>query len=217
MDVPERGDLASDYAAAGFGGRLGFGAREVLVVVDVCRAYLEPGSPLYAGVEDALAAVSHLVDAARAASVPVVWTRVRYQPGRPGTAVFHRKVASLEVFGTELGEFPEGVGPTADEHVLVKDHASAFFGTGLAERLSSDGVDTVVVCGFSTSGCVRATALDALQHDFVPVVVAEACGDRDPRPHEQALFDLDHKYADVVPLRDVLDHWGSRTTASPEG
>lgn len=214
MDVPEEldvhappVDLAGDYVAAGFGGRLGFGAREALLVVDVCRAYLEPGSPLYAGVEDALASVSRLVAAARSAAVPVVWTRVRYEPGRPGTAVFHRKVASLAVFATELGDFPSSVGPVPGEDVVVKDHASAFFGTGLAAQLRGDGVDTVVVCGFSTSGCVRASALDALQHDLVPVVVPEACGDRDPRPHEQALFDLDNKYADVVPEADVLARW----------
>lgn len=215
MDVPEEldvlaPDLAGDYAAAGFGGRLGFGAREALLVVDVCRAYLDKGSPLYAGVENALASVARLVGAARAADVPVVWTRVRYEPGRPGTAVFHRKVASLAVFATELGDFPEGVEPAAGEAVVVKDHASAFFGTDLASRLRENGVDTVVVCGFSTSGCVRATALDALQNDLVPVVVAEACGDRDPRPHDQALFDLDHKYADVVREAEVLARWAER-------
>lgn len=202
-------DLDDDYARAGFGGRLGFGSSPVLLVVDVCQAYLEPSSPLYAGVEDAVASVGRLVDAARTAGVPVVWTRVRFDPATAGASVFHRKVPSLAVFATTLGDFPASVGPVAGERVVVKDHPSAFFGTDLAAVLRADGIDTVVVVGLSTSGCVRASALDALQHDFVPVVVREACGDRDTRPHEAALFDLDNKYADVVAEADVRTWWAS--------
>jgi maleamate amidohydrolase len=199
-------DLQDDYSAAGFGSRLARGTSPVLLVVDVCRAYLEPSSPLYAGVEAAAASVGRLVEAARSSGVPVVWTRVRYDA--TADLVFHRKVPSLAVFATELGDFPEGVGPAEGEQVVVKDHPSAFFGTGLAESLRAAGADTVVVCGFSTSGCVRASALDALQHDFVPLVVRDACGDRDARPHEQALFDLDNKYADVVGEAEVVAWWG---------
>lgn len=203
-------DLQEDYDAAGFGARLGFGSSPVLLVVDVCRAYLEPSSPLYAGVEDAVASAARLVLAARSSGIPVVWTKVRYAPADSSAAVFHRKVPSLAVFATELGDFPDGVGPQPGEQVVVKDHPSAFFGTGLAADLQSMGVDTVVVVGLSTSGCVRASALDALQHDFIPVVVREACGDRDARPHEAALFDLDNKYADVVGEADVVDWWAGR-------
>ena len=202
-------ELREDYSAAGFGVRLGAGQRSALLVVDVCRAYLEPSSPLYAGVEDARDSVARLVHAARAAGVPVVWTRVRYDPASP--LVFHRKVPSLSLFATELGDFPAEVAPAPGEQVVVKDHASAFFGTTLADDLRTAGVDTVVVTGFSTSGCVRATAVDALQHDFVPLVVREACGDRDPRPHEAALFDLDQKYADVVSEAEVVALWSGQT------
>lgn len=202
-------ELADDYSSAGFGARLGTGTRPALLVVDVCRAYLDATSPLYAGVEDAAASVGRLVAAARAAGIPVVWTRVRYDAATP--LVFHRKVPSLAVFATELGDFPPGLEPLPGERVVEKNHASAFFGTDLAVQLRADGVDTVVVTGFSTSGCVRASTLDALQHDFVPLVVREACGDRDPRPHEAALFDLDQKYADVVGETDVLALW--RATA----
>lgn len=198
-------DLSEDYQRAGFGSRLGFGTREALLVVDVCQAYLDPDSPLYAGVEAAASSVGRLVEGARAAGVPVVWTRVSFDPDRP--SVFHRKVPSLTVFATGWGEFPADCRPADGEQVMVKQHASAFFGTSLASDLRADGVDTVVVCGFSTSGCVRASALDALQHDFIPIVVREACGDRDPRPHEQALFDLDNKYADVVGEDEVLQRW----------
>lgn len=210
-------DLQSDYSTAGFGRRLGVGTSPALLVVDVCRAYLEPASPLYAGVESASASVGRLVAAARGAGVPVVWTRVRYDEN--AGLVFHRKVPSLAVFATELGDFPDGLAPEAGEQVVVKDHPSAFFGTGLAEQLRAREVDTVVVCGFSTSGCVRASALDALQHDFVPVVVREACGDRDARPHDQALFDLDNKYADVVDEATVVSSWarGAQTGTDASG
>ena len=91
-------DLDGDYAAAGFAGRLGWGSRPAVVVVDVCRAYLDPDSPLYAGVEDALASVGRLVEAARAAGVPVIWTRVEYEPGGADGGVFYEKVASLAHF-----------------------------------------------------------------------------------------------------------------------
>ena len=204
-------DLTDDYSAAGFGVRLGAGSSPALLVVDVCRAYLDPGSPLYAGGESACASVARLVSAARAAGVPVVWTRVRYDAD--AGLVFHRKVPSLSLFATELGEFPSDVAPEPGERVVVKTHASAFFGTTLADDLRADGVDTVVVTGFSTSGCVRASALDALQHDFVPLVVREACGDRDSRPHEAALFDLHQKYADVVSEDEVVALWAQTGSA----
>lgn len=204
-------DLADDYQRAGFGSRLGNGSREALLVIDVCRAYLEPDSPLYAGVEAAAQSVARLVASARAAAVPVVWTRVAFDPDRE--LVFHRKVPSLQLFATELGDFPAGCAPIAGEQVVIKEHASAFFGTSLAGDLRADGIDGVVLCGFSTSGCVRASALDAVQHDFIPLVVREACGDRDPRPHDQALFDLDNKYADVVGELDVLKRWSGQTAA----
>lgn len=198
-------DLQDDYRRAGFGARLGFGQREALVVVDVCKAYVDPTSPLYAGGEAAAASVCRLVNAARAAAVPIYWTRVVFDP--TADLVFHRKVPSLAVFATELGEFLPGIEPIAGEVVISKKHASAFFGTSLASDLRTVGIDTVVLCGFSTSGCVRASTLDALQHDFVPVVVRDACGDRDDRPHEQSLFDLDQKYADVLDEVELLARW----------
>ncbi len=207
-------DLEADYSKAGFSGRLGWGSAPALIVVDVCRAYLDPDSPLYAGVEAAVESCARLVDAARAARVPVVFTRVEYQAGGADGGVFFRKVAALACFesGNPLGEFPAaGPAPLPDELVITKQYPSAFFGTGLAESLRAEGIDTVLVTGLSTSGCVRATAVDAVSSGFIPLVVREACGDRDPRPHEAALFDLDAKYADVVTEAEVIAHLsGSR-------
>jgi maleamate amidohydrolase len=201
-------DLAADYDEHGFAQRLGFGSSPALVVVDFVNAYVDPASDLYAGVEDAVAQAQIVLTAARAAGIPVVFTRVVYQPGGTDGGVFYRKVRALQKFeghGPD-GAIIESLTPLPSELVLDKQFASAFFGTSLASYLISHGVDSVLVTGLSTSGCVRATALDACQHGFIPLVVREAVGDRDARPHEQALFDLDAKYADVVSVRDVLDH-----------
>ena len=200
--------LAEDYRRAGFNRRLGFGASPALLVVDVCRAYFEAGSPLDIGRPEVLDAVRALVAAARAAGVPVLWTRVEFEPGGANGGVFYRKVGALALFdrGQPLGGWVGDLTPSPGEAVITKQGASGFFGTDLVDRLREAGVDTVIVCGVSTSGCVRASALDACQHDLVPIVVEEACGDRDPVVHHANLFDLDAKYADVEPLAAVLDH-----------
>jgi maleamate amidohydrolase len=201
-------DLNADYARAGFGAALPFGRHPALVVVDVVQAYVQQGSPLYAqGFVDALAPNRRLVAEARAQGIPVIFTGVVYSPdGRDG-GIFFRKVPALKCFikGSPLGAFAEGLEPQPDETIVMKQYASAFFGTSLASTLTSLGIDTVLVTGFSTSGCVRATALDAMQHGFNVFVVREACGDRDPAPHEANLFDLQAKYAEVVTEHDAID------------
>ncbi|HYC01933.1 MAG TPA: isochorismatase family protein [Azospirillaceae bacterium] len=203
----EAGDLGRDYAKAGFGNRLGFGRRPALIVVDFVHAYLDPASPLYAGVEEARAAAARLLSACREARVPVIHTNVAFTPGGADGGVFFRKVKALSCFERgrhpEWAAFAEGLEPREGEVVVTKQYASAFFGTSLASMLTALGVDTAIICGLSTSGCVRATALDACQHGFVPVVVQEAVGDRDRRVHESNLFDLAAKYADVVGLEEV--------------
>lgn len=200
-------NLESDYEKAGFGGRLAFGRRPAVLIIDVVRAYLDKASPLYAGVEAALASNIRLVEAARVAGVPVVYTQVVYQPGMGDGGVFYRKVPALKVFeaGSPMGEFPPEIAPRPGEVVVTKQYASAFFGTSLASTLRTMGVDTVVMGGFSTSGCVRASALDAMQHGFIPFVVREACGDRDSRPHEANLFDLQAKYAEVIGEAEAVE------------
>ena len=195
-----------------FGERLGWGQRPALLLVDVVNAYLVPGSPLDLGAAGAPAvrACAQLLAAARAAALPVVHTRVGYTAGLVDAGHFGRKVPALAVFAAGapggLGDAPAGLAARTDEPVLVKQYASAFFGTSLAATLTSMRVDTVVLAGFSTSGCVRASATDAVQHGFAPLVVREACGDRTVAVHEANLQDLDAKYADVVSLADALTH-----------
>ena len=199
--------LTDDYARAGFGGRLSAGRKPALIVVDVVMAYLDRSSMLYAGVESALAANVRLVEAARAAGIMVVFTNIAYQPGGQDGGQFYRKVPALRLFeaGSALGAFPPQLQPLPHELVVTKQYPSAFFGTSLASTLHAAGVDTLLLGGFSTSGCVRASTLDALQHGFVPFVVRQACGDRDPAPHEANLFDMQAKMAEVIDEPQALD------------
>jgi maleamate amidohydrolase len=184
------------------------GARPALLIVDFVRAYLTPGSPLYAGVEGARDAAVKLLAAARRAGIPVMHTNVVYEPGGRDGGVFFRKLPALASFERgrhpELAAFGEGLEPLASEPVFSKQYASAFFGTKLAPALKSLGVDTLLIAGVSTSGCVRATAVDACQNGFVPLVVRDAVGDRHPAPHEANLFDLQAKYAEVIDLDSAL-------------
>lgn len=199
--------LTDSYAAGGFGQSLAPGRRPALLLIDFVRAYLVPGSPLYAGVEAAHAAARELLAAARTAGIPVLHTNVRYQPGGRDGGVFFRKVPALKCFEAgappELGAFAEGLEPQPGETVVTKQYASAFFGTSVASTFTALGVDTVLIAGLSTSGCVRASTVDACQHGFVPLVVREAVGDRHAAPHEASLFDLHAKYAEVVSLESA--------------
>lgn len=199
-------DLGGDYAAAGFGGTIRPGARTALLIVDVVMAYLDPASPLYAGVEAELAANERLLAAARAAGVPVIFTNIEYRPDGLDGGMFYRKVPALKAFhpGSPEGAFPPSLQPQADEVVVSKKYPSAFFGTPLAAMLVAARIDTLLITGYSTSGCVRATALDALCHGFAPFVIREACGDRDARVQEANLFDIQAKVAEVIGEAEAL-------------
>ena len=204
--------LKDNYARGGFGKTLTPGKRPALLVIDFVRAYLVKDSPLYAGVEQARADCEVLLRAARAAGIPVIHTNVVYQPGGRDGGVFFRKVPALRCFEAgahpDLAAFAEGLEPIPGETVISKQYASAFFATSLASTLTALGVDTVLIAGLSTSGCVRASAVDCCQHGFIPVVVREAVGDRAPGPHESNLFDLQAKYAEVASLAEACDYLG---------
>ncbi|MDG5493730.1 isochorismatase family protein [Niveispirillum sp. BGYR6] len=203
-------DLNADYAQAGFGNRLGWGKRPALLIIDFVKAYLDPACPLYAGVEKTRDGAEALLRAARAAGIPVIHTNVAYTPGGVDGGVFFRKVKALSCFERDKhpqwAAFADGLEPLPSEPVVTKQYASAFFGTSLAATFTAMGVDTVLIAGLSTSGCVRASALDACQNGFIPLVVREAVGDRDPRIQEANLFDLNAKYADVIALEEAISH-----------
>lgn len=192
-------DLNNDYTGA-FDGHLKFGQNPALLIVDFVLAYLEPASPLYAAAEEALASNERLLVAARAAGIPIFFTNVCYSPGGANGGMFFRKIPALKLFeeGSPMGAFPKSLQPQDGEEVVTKQYASAFFGTPLASTLTVIGIDTLLITGLSTSGCVRATATDAIQLGFAPFVVRDACGDRHSAPHEASLFDLQAKYAEVI-------------------
>jgi maleamate amidohydrolase len=191
----------------GFHGRAGFGQRPALLVIDVNVGFTDPASPLVCELEDVVAAIRRLLDEFRRAQLPVVYTTVSYDEGdKVAAAAFIDKIPALLTLeaGSRWVEIDPRIAPLPSEPVLNKLFASAFFGTPLSSLLASAGCDSVVVTGASTSGCVRATAVDALQHGYRVVVPREAVGDRNPGAHEANLYDIDTKYGDVVSLDDVI-------------
>lgn len=203
-------EIAQDYAASGFGGSLPWGRRPALLLVDFALCYFDDGSPLRAPVEEARERSIELAEEARLRGVPVVFTRVEYPADKDAepARLFRKKIAGLTCWevGNPLGVFTAELAPLEGDIVVTKQFPSAFFGTDLADRLHGMGVDTVLVAGLTTSGCVRATALDALCHGFAPLVVRDACGDRNAAIHEANLFDLGAKYADIVTTAQALDY-----------
>ena len=202
--------LAADYRQHGLAGRVGFGQSPALLVIDFIKAYTTPGSPLYAapGVPDAVRASQPLLTAARAAAIPIIFTTVVYaSDGRDG-GIFVQKVPALRqlTHDSPLVAIVDELRPQPNELVIEKKYASAFFGTHLAATLTAMRVDTLIMVGCSTSGCIRASAVDGMQHGFRVIVPRECVGDRAPEPHLANLFDIDSKYGDVVSLAEVLTY-----------
>ena len=207
-------NLSVDYARAGFGGKLVAGIRPALILVDFARAYFDRECGLFAGVERERERAARLAEAARTVGVPVVFTRVEYRSAAEGGR-FYQKVPALAAFdsGNPMGDFTRELTPAPGDIVITKHYPSAFFGTDLADQLHGMRVDTLLVTGLSTSGCVRATTLDALCHGFIPLVVEDACGDRDRAVHDANIFDLRAKYAEIVDSDWAIDYLGTLSRA----
>ena len=190
----------------GFAGTLRPGRRPAVLAVDLMHAYFDPASPLCLPSRDCLASAARVLAAARGSGVPVIHTRVEFAPDGSDGGVFVRKVRALEHLfgGGPMSELMPEVAPVDGELVITKQYASAFFGTSLASTLVARDVDTVVLVGVSTSGCIRATGVDAIQHGFIPLVVRDAVGDRTAQAHDANLFDLQAKYAEVVDEKTAL-------------
>lgn len=201
--------LDSNYKGV-WDGRIGFGKKPVLLVVDFMQGYTTLGSPLFAqGVVDAVANMPPLLNTARRTGTPVIHTNILYHaPDQIDGGIWVKKAPVMRamVAGNPYAEFCPEVMPNDDELVMTKQYASAFFGTSLASTLVAMGIDTLIITGCSTSGCIRATAVDGLQHGFRVMVVRDCVGDRHPAPHEANLFDIDSKYGDVVGLDETLGY-----------
>jgi len=198
-----------------FDGGLGFGKKSAIVVVDFVNAYVEPSSKLYCGdpgfgVVSAIEASKPLLGLARMKGVDVIFTKVLYAKHGKDGGVFAQKIPLLRTFTDDnpLTEIvPEmSVNEAAGDTVIVKKYPSAFFGTELASMLTARGVDTIILLGCSTSGCIRATAIDACQHGFRCIVPRECVGDRTREVHESNLFDINAKSGDVVSRQTVMEY-----------
>lgn len=194
------------YERARIGGRVGLRERPAVLVVDFSCGFTDPACALGSELSAEVEATRRLLDAARAKGIPVVFTTIGYEDGLVDAGIWPEKMPALSelTLGSRWVEIDERLERRADEPVVLKKGASAFFGTNLTGILAARGVDSVILCGATTSGCVRATAVDLLQHGYPTVVPRECVGDRARAPHEANLFDIQAKYAEVLSLDDVL-------------
>ena len=194
------------YEAARLGQAVTMGERPAVLVVDFSCGFTDPECALGSELSDEVEATRRLLDAARAKGLPVVFTTIGFEPSLRDGGLWLQMVPSLGdlQIGGRWVEIDPRLAPREDETIVLKKGASAFFGTNLAAILVSQGVDSVVLCGATTSGCIRATAIDLLQNGFPAMVPRECVGDRAQAPHEANLFDIQAKYADVVSLDDAL-------------
>jgi nicotinamidase-related amidase len=202
--VSDAGDI---YSERGFGGRQGVGANPALAIIDFNYGFTDPESPLHCDTDAAVQATARLLQAAREGGRQVVFTTIEYDEGAKRVAkAFLAKAPALTMLapGSRWSQIDERIAPRDDEPVLIKLFASAFFGTALQPLLTAAGVDTLVVTGASTSGCVRATVVDGMQHGMSVLVPRDAVADRAASAHEGSLLDMDAKYADVVSIDEAL-------------
>ena len=204
---------AEFFEQRGFGQKLGFGLRPALLIVDMVKAFTNPDMPLGADLESQIAAIQSLLKSAHDQRTPVIFSTVAYEDENFRDAgIFGRKQKGSRTLraGTESVEVDPRLDFRKSDSLLAKKYASCFFGTDLVSRLLNHQVDTLIITGCTTSGCVRASAVDACQIGFRPMVVREAVGDRSQSAHEQSLFDLNAKYADVVSLEETLQYFQTR-------
>jgi nicotinamidase-related amidase len=202
--VSDAGDI---YGERGFGGRQGAGRHPALVVIDLNHGFTDPSSPLHCDADAAVEAAARLLQAARDGGRPIAFTTIEYDEGAKRVAkAFIAKAPALAMLtpGSRWAQIDERIAPREDEPVLVKLFASAFFGTALQPMLTAAGCDTLVVTGASTSGCVRATVVDGLQHGLSVLVPREAVADRAQSAHDASLTDIDAKYGDVVSVDEAI-------------
>ena len=209
-------NLDTNYARAGYHAKQSWGQKPALILIDFANAYYDDSSPLFGGegCEIALQNAAVLSNAARAANIPVIFTEVKYQPGGGDGGAFYAKVPPLKVF--DAGQETQRLAPPLKQHptdiMVTKQYPSAFFGTSLDATLRHLKIDTLLLTGVTTSGCVRATCIDSISHGFVTLVVSDAVGDRADGPHQANLFDMSAKYADLLTTQDAIKYFNDTNT-----
>lgn len=197
------------FRQRGFGLKIGFGERPALMIIDMVKGFTNPDMPLGSNLDAQIEAQTPLLAVAHERNIPVIFSTVTYHEADirdAGIWGLKQRGALTLTAGSEAVKVDPRLDRRPDDSLLVKRYASCFFGTDLVPRLTSRRIDTLVITGCTTSGCVRATAVDAVQNGFRPMVVREAVGDRSKAAHDQSLFDLDAKYADVVSLDETLHY-----------
>jgi maleamate amidohydrolase len=196
------------YRQQSFGGKLGWGVAPALLIIDLQQAFIDPAVLGGEAVGSAIAQTERLLGAARASGIPIAHVRYVVQQDGSDLGPFGRKVPALARMhdASPLADFVPTLRPVAGELSFTKRHASAFFGTHLAAWLASHRIDSLLVAGCTTSGCVRASVVDANAHGFAPLVVAECVGDRSDESHRVSLFEMEQKYADVITLGEAGDY-----------
>lgn len=202
--------LDKNYERAGYHFKQNIGTRPALILVDFAEAYFDEGCPLYGGpsCENARLNAIKLAEVARFTNVPLILTEVKYQVGGKDGGAFYSKVPALSCFdaGQETQKLVDGLTVLPGDFLITKQYPSAFFGTALASHLSFSKIDTLIIAGLTTSGCVRATCVDSISYGFVTLIVEDACGDRAEEPHEANLFDMSAKYADLISTQQTIKY-----------
>ncbi len=198
-------DKEEIYEDSGITGEIGFGDSPAIVVIDLQTAFTDPECSLGSDLDETVEANAELLETAREHDVPIYFTRCVYRDDARDGAVFAEKIPSTAELTRDSKwlEIDPRLDPSGDDHIVEKQQPSGFFDTELDTMLTYEGIDTTVITGATTSGCVRATVTDACSHGYRPIVPEECVGDRAEGPHEANLFDMDSKYADVMALEDV--------------
>ncbi len=210
-------ELTDNYKGV-FDGKVGFGDAPAILVIDFVRAYADQiqGSKFYSrAVDSAVSESVELIALARRKNVRVIYTTMSYQPSGFDGGMFVRKVPAALTFKPGDTDIDRRIAPQNDDLVMIKQYASAFFGSTLAATLTAARIDTVIILGCSTSGCVRASTVDCISHGFRPIIPRECVGDRHMAPHEANLFDINAKYGDVLSKAEVMTYLG-RLSGSAE-
>ncbi|GLW21774.1 isochorismatase family protein [Microbispora triticiradicis] len=214
----ENADLRAFYEAAGFAGRVGWGERPAILVIDMAGAWADPEERIGSDLSAVSDSIVRILEEGRRAGLPIIFTTMAWDPSLAEIGeVVRRKTphSELMLHGTERVTLRPEMGRRPEEPLVVKPRASAFFGTYVDAMLISAKADTVIVVGCSTSGCIRATAESAFNRGFHVIVPREAVGDRSPSAHAANLFDIDARYGDVLPEAEVLDHLRSLPRTHP--
>ena len=207
MDATHDDQQARFFRERGFGLATGFGERPAVLVIDIMKAFSDASLPLGANLDRQIVETNRILDAAHAIAAPVFFSYVAYdEPDCADAGIWGEKMTGLSglTAGSPIVALDERLHRVPKDAVFVKKYASCFFGTDLVSRLTARRIDTLVITGCTTSGCVRASAVDAIQYGFRPIVAREAVGDRSQPAHDQSLFDIQAKYGDVVSVDAIV-------------